>query len=45
MIRLLALTMAGGPFGAGTTAPCARLYVIDNGKIQTKQVIFYLAQD
>ena len=42
----LTLTMAGGPFGAGTTAPCARLYLIDdNGKIETEQVIFYLAQD
>ena len=44
-LLLLTLTMAGGPFGAGTTAPCARLYVIGNGKIQTEQVIFYLAQD
>jgi hypothetical protein len=43
-LLLLTLTMAGGPFGAGTTAPCARLYVIDNGKIRTEQVIFYLAQ-
>jgi hypothetical protein len=44
-LLLLTLTMAGGPFGTGTTAPCARLYVIDNGRIQTEQVIFYLAQD
>ena len=44
-LLLLTLTMAGGPFGAGTTAPSARLYVIGNGKIQTEQVIFYLAQD
>jgi hypothetical protein len=44
-LLLLTLTMAGGPFGTGITAPCARLYVIDNGKIQTEQVIFYLAQD
>ena len=45
-LLLLTLTMAGGPFGEGTTAPCARLYLIDdNGKIQTEQVIFYLAHD
>jgi hypothetical protein len=45
-LLLLSLTMAGGPFGEGTTAPCARLYLIDdNGKIKTEQVVFYLAQD
>jgi hypothetical protein len=45
-LLLCTLTMAGGPFGEGTTAPCARLYLIDdNGKIKTEQVIFYLAQD
>src|SRR5215472_1753523 len=45
-LLLLGLTMAGGPFGAGTTAPCARLYLIDdNGKIKAEQVVFYLAQD
>ncbi|HEV2242699.1 MAG TPA: nuclear transport factor 2 family protein [Streptosporangiaceae bacterium] len=44
-LLLLSLTMAGGPFGEGTTAPCARLYLIDdNGKIKTEQVVFYLAQ-
>jgi hypothetical protein len=44
-LLLLSLAMAGGPFGAGTTAPCARLYLIDdNGKIETEQVVFYLAQ-
>ena len=41
----LTLTMAGGPFGAGVTAPCARLYALDeNNKIKTEQVIFYVAQ-
>jgi SnoaL-like domain len=43
---LLTLTvkMAGGPFGAGATAPCARLYLLDeNNKIKTEQVIFYVA--
>jgi hypothetical protein len=45
-LLLLTLTMTGGPFGEGTTAPCARLYLIDgNGKIKTEQVVFYLAQD
>jgi hypothetical protein len=44
-LLLLSLTMAGGPFGEGTTAPCARLYLIDDsGKIKTEQVVFYLAQ-
>ena len=44
-LLLLSLEMAGGPFGEGTTAPCARLYLIDdNGKIKTEQVVFYLAQ-
>ena len=44
-LLLLTLTMAGGPFGEGATAPCARLYLIDNGKIKTEQVVFYLAED
>jgi hypothetical protein len=45
-LLLLSLTMAGGPFGEGTTAPCARMYLIDdNGKIKAEQVVFYLAQD
>jgi hypothetical protein len=45
-LLLLTLTLAGGPFGAGATAPCARLYLIDdNGQIKTEQVVFYLAQD
>jgi hypothetical protein len=41
----LTMTMAGGPFGAGATAPCARLYLLDdNNKIKTEQVVFYVAQ-
>ena len=45
-LLLLSPTMAGGPFGDGTTAPCARLYLIDdNGKITAEQVVFYLARD
>jgi hypothetical protein len=44
-LLLLSVAMAGGPFGEGTSAPCARLYLIDdNGKIKTEQVVFYLAQ-
>jgi len=40
----LTMTMAGGPFGPGATAPCARLYVLDDdNKIKTEQVIFYVA--
>ena len=45
---LLTLTvkMAGGPFGTGATAPCARLYLLDeNNNIKTEQVVFYVAQD
>jgi SnoaL-like domain len=42
-LLLLSLTMAGGPFGEGATAPCARLYLTDdNGKIAAEQVVFYL---
>ena len=42
----LTVTMAGGPFGEGATAPCARLYLLDDdGRIKVEQVIFYLAQD
>jgi hypothetical protein len=45
-LLLLTLTMAGGPFGEGSTAPCARLYLIDdNGKITAEQVVFYLARN
>ena len=40
----LTTTMAGGPFGAGATAPCARLYRLDDdNKIKTEHVIFYVA--
>jgi len=38
----LDMEMAGGPFGAGSAAPCARSYLIDNGKIKTEQVVFYI---
>ncbi|SRR5712691_2586633 len=42
----LTVQMAGGPFGAGATAPCARLYLLDeNDKIKVEQVIFYVAPD
>ena len=40
----LSLRMAGGPFGAGAEAPCARLYLIDkNGKIKTERIVFFVA--
>jgi len=40
----LGVKMAGGPFGAGVTAPCSRLYLLDeNNKIKTEHVIFYVA--
>jgi hypothetical protein len=42
----LTMTMAGGPFGAGATAPCARLYLLDdNNKIRTEHVTFYVAPE
>ena len=41
---LLDLEMAGGPFGAGVHAPCARLYQTDSdGKIAIEQIVFYVA--
>jgi hypothetical protein len=33
------MTMAGGPFGAGADAPCARLYLIEDGKIKTEKIV------
>jgi hypothetical protein len=42
----LGVKMAGGPFGAGVTAPCSRLYLLDeNNKIKTEHVTFYVAPD
>jgi hypothetical protein len=43
-LLLLDLQVAGGPFGAGAQAPCARLYLVEDGKIKTEQVIFYVSQ-
>ena len=41
---LLDLELAGGPFGAGVHAPCARLYQTgSDGKITIEQVVFYVA--
>jgi hypothetical protein len=41
---LLDVEVAGGPFGAGVHAPCARLYQTDaEGKISTEQIVFYVA--
>ena len=41
---LLDLELAGGPFGAGVHAPCARLYQTDaDGKIAIEQIVFYVA--
>lgn len=42
-LLMISLSMAGGPFGDSTAAPCARLYLVDDdGKIKAEQVIFYL---
>lgn len=43
-LLMLDLQMAGGPFGAGTQAPCARLYLVADGKIKTEHVVFYVGQ-
>lgn len=40
----LDLRVAGGPFGQGIPAPCARLYLVENGKIKAEQVVFYVAR-
>jgi hypothetical protein len=41
---LLDLEFAGGPFGDGVHAPCARLYQTDaDGKIRIEQIVFYVA--
>jgi ketosteroid isomerase-like protein len=41
----LTVTMAGGPFGEGADAPCARLYLVKDGKIKTEKIVFYVAAD
>lgn len=41
----LDLRVAGGPFGAGVQAPCARLYLVEDGKVKAEQVIFYVGQE
>jgi len=38
------LRVAGGPFGAGAVAPCARLYLVEEDKIKTELVIFYVGE-
>jgi SnoaL-like protein len=40
----LDLRVAGGPFGDGAQAPCARLYLVEDGKIKAEQVVFYVGQ-
>jgi ketosteroid isomerase-like protein len=40
----LDLRVAGGPFGAGAATPCARLYLVEDGKIKSEQVVFYVGQ-
>jgi SnoaL-like domain len=45
-LLLLTMTMAGGPFGTGAQAPCARIYLLDDdGKIKTEQVVFYVSPE
>ena len=40
----LDLIVAGGPFRDGAQAPCARLYLVEDGKIKAEQVVFYVGQ-
>ena len=43
---LLALDLqaAFDPSGPAVPAPCARLYLVEDGKIKTEQVVFYVSQ-
>lgn len=43
-LLMLDLRVAGGPFGAGAPAPCSRPYLVEDGKIKTAQIIFYVGQ-
>ena len=43
-LLMMDLRVAGGPFGAGAVAPCARLYLVEEDKIKTELVIFYVGQ-
>jgi SnoaL-like domain len=38
----LDLQTAFDPSGPAVPAPCARLYLVENGKIKTEQVVFYV---
>lgn len=40
----LDLQAAFDPYGPAVAAPCARLYLVENGKIKTEQVVFYVSQ-
>jgi ketosteroid isomerase-like protein len=40
----LDLQAAFDPSGPAVAAPCARLYLVENGKIKTEQVVFYVSQ-
>ena len=40
----LDLQAAFDPSGPAVPAPCARLYLVQDGKIQTEQVVFYVGQ-
>lgn len=44
-LLMLDLRVAGGPFGAGAPAPCSRLFLVEDGKVQAEQVIFYVGQE
>jgi hypothetical protein len=44
-LLMLDLRVAGGPFGAGAPAPCSRLYLVEDGKIKTEQIIFYVGPE
>ena len=43
---LLALDLqaAFDPSGPAVPAPCARLYLVEGGKIKTEQIVFYVSQ-
>jgi ketosteroid isomerase-like protein len=40
----LDLQAAFDPAGPAVSAPCARLYLVEDGKIKTEQIVFYVSQ-
>jgi len=43
-LPLIQATAAFDPSGPAVPAPCARLYLVEDGKIKAEQVVFYVGQ-